>query len=167
MDGISDLEKESDENINTELKNDKVAEVNVSTVKNTIAELEKNDLQDGEGCEKLDKEEKAEELKIHTSRSINVYRRIAYFFIFLVIILIGFIAYFSLIKVNIVLVPNQERISNNIIFDIHDKETEKSEIGKGVEAPDRLLGHLLRYLDGAFPLEAYFLVGTEVQYPRL
>ncbi|MCK5320726.1 hypothetical protein KAJ61_05060 [Candidatus Parcubacteria bacterium] len=132
LDGISDLEKDSDENINTELKDDKVAEVNVSPVKNTVAELEKNDLQDGEGGEELGKEEKAEELKIHTSRSINIYRRIAYFFIFLVIILIGFIAYFSLIKVNIALVPNQERISNNIIFDIHDKETEKSEIGSAI-----------------------------------
>ena len=132
LDGIRDLEKKPDENINTELKDDKIAEANISPVKNTIAELEKNDLQDGEGGEELDKEEKAEELKIHTSRSINIYRRIAYFFIFLVIILVGFISYFSLVKVNIALVPNQERISNNIIFDIHDKETGKSESGSAI-----------------------------------
>ncbi|MCK5510038.1 hypothetical protein KAI65_00635 [Candidatus Parcubacteria bacterium] len=124
LDGISDLEKEPDEYINKE--------TNISPVKNTIAELEKNDLQDGEGEEELGKEEKSEELKIHTSRSINIYRRIAYFFIFLVIILIGFIAYFSLVKVNIALVPNQERISNNIIFDIYDKETGKSESGSAI-----------------------------------
>ncbi|MEA1962648.1 MAG: hypothetical protein U9M94_00235 [Patescibacteria group bacterium] len=122
LDRISDLEKEPNEDINTDLKDDKISEANISPVKNTITELEKNDLQ-----EEVGEEEKVEELKIHTSISINIYRRIAYFFIFLVIILIGFIAYFSLVKVNIALVPNQERISNNIIFDIYSKELKKSE----------------------------------------
>ncbi|MCK4539682.1 hypothetical protein KAU09_00835 [Candidatus Parcubacteria bacterium] len=123
----------TDEYVNAELKNDEAGEAGVSPVKNVIAELEKNGSQEKDGKEeKWDKEEKAEESKIYISQSINIYRRIAYFFIFLVIILVGFIAYFSLVKVDIILVPNQERISNNVIFDIYDKESRKSESGNAI-----------------------------------
>lgn len=66
--------------------------------------------------------------KIGSPRSIKVYRKIAYFFIILTVVLIATVAYFMLVKVTIVLIPNQERINNSMIFDIYDaeKEVEKS-----------------------------------------
>jgi hypothetical protein len=55
-------------------------------------------------------------------RSVSLYRKIAYFFIFLVVALLVFIFFFSVVKTTIVLIPDQERIQNNVIFDIYDKE---------------------------------------------
>ena len=115
-----------------ELKDSEIKKAGISPVKGAIAELEKNGLREEGGQEESNKEKNTEELKTHTSRSINIYRRIAYFFIFLVIILVGFIAYFSLVNVDIILVPNQERVSNNMIFDIYDKESGKSESGNAI-----------------------------------
>ncbi|MCD4762101.1 hypothetical protein K8R32_04050 [bacterium] len=60
--------------------------------------------------------------KISSPRSIKVYRKIAYFFIILTVVLIATVAYFMLVKVTIVLIPNQERINNSMIFDIYDAE---------------------------------------------
>jgi len=55
-------------------------------------------------------------------RSVSLYRKIAYFFIFLVAALLVFIFFFSVVKTTIVLIPDQERIQNNVIFDIYDKD---------------------------------------------
>lgn len=57
-------------------------------------------------------------------RSIGMYRKISFAFVFLTIALLAIVFYFSFIKVNIVLTPNQERISSNLIFDIVDEESE-------------------------------------------
>ncbi len=64
--------------------------------------------------------------KVINNRSINIYRRIAYFFIFLVFILLLTSAYFLLTKVVITLVPDQQRMSNNLIFDVKDKDSDAS-----------------------------------------
>ena len=58
----------------------------------------------------------------HNNKSLNLYKKIAYFFIFLVLILVLVVLYFSFVRVKIILIPNQEKISNNMIFDIRDKE---------------------------------------------
>lgn len=58
--------------------------------------------------------------KEKSQRSVGTYRRIAYFFVFLVLILATAIAYFLLGKVTITLVPNQEKLSSNLIFDVAD-----------------------------------------------
>ena len=58
----------------------------------------------------------------HNNKSLNLYKKIAYFFIFLVLILVSVVLYFSFVRVKIVLIPNQEKISNNMIFDIYDKD---------------------------------------------
>ena len=63
-----------------------------------------------------------QEHKEPKSRSIKLYRKIAYSFIALTLVLLSVIFYFSFAKVTISLVPNQERISNNLIFDIYDKD---------------------------------------------
>jgi len=54
-------------------------------------------------------------------KSINLYRRIAISFVFLTIILLAIIFYFSFVRLTIVLIPSQERISNNLIIDIYNK----------------------------------------------
>ncbi len=64
--------------------------------------------------------------RARNSRSVNIYRRITYFFIFLVFILLLTSAYFLLTKVTITLIPDQERMSNNLIFDVQDSESDAS-----------------------------------------
>jgi len=55
-------------------------------------------------------------------RSLKLYRRIAYFFVALTVVLVVVVSYFTFAKVSIVLIPNQERVSNNMIFDVFDKD---------------------------------------------
>lgn len=50
---------------------------------------------------------------------INLYRKIALSFIVLTVILLAVIFYFSFVKLNIVLIPAQERISDNLIIDVY------------------------------------------------
>ena len=57
-------------------------------------------------------------------RSIGVYRKISFAFVFLTIALLAIVFYFSFIKVDISLVPNQERISSNLIFDVVNESGE-------------------------------------------
>jgi hypothetical protein len=72
--------------------------------------------------------EKEEYLKAsHNNKSLNLYKKIAYFFIFLVLILVLLVLYFSFVRVKVILIPNQEKISNNMIFDIYDKEKDEVE----------------------------------------
>ncbi|HAM88590.1 TPA: hypothetical protein DDY55_05840 [Candidatus Falkowbacteria bacterium] len=97
-------------------------------VKSMIAQLEK----EGENKEEAVSVPELENSNIHAGRSVSIYRRIAYFFIFLVIVLLGFIAYYTFVKVKIVIIPNQERISNNMIFDIRDQDLSASESGNTV-----------------------------------
>jgi len=63
--------------------------------------------------------------KIKANRSLKMYKRIAVSFIALALLLVFIILYFYLVKVTIVLIPNQERTSNNMIFDIYDKEASR------------------------------------------
>ncbi len=73
----------------------------------------------------LNKEEFEQEYHAE-SRSLKVYRNIAYFFIFLVVSLLLGVLYFAMVKVHITIIPNQERISNNMIFDVYDKSQAKN-----------------------------------------
>ncbi|MEK7203005.1 MAG: hypothetical protein AAB653_01690 [Patescibacteria group bacterium] len=55
-------------------------------------------------------------------KPINIYRKIAVSFIFLTILLVAIIFYFSLVKVSIILTPSQEDINNNLTLDIYDQQ---------------------------------------------
>ncbi len=66
-------------------------------------------------------------------RSTKLYRKIALSFIILTVLLLGVIGYFTFVKVDITLIPNQERISNNLIFDIVDKGTTATKDDKTIE----------------------------------
>ncbi|MFA6393250.1 MAG: hypothetical protein WCW25_00015 [Patescibacteria group bacterium] len=46
------------------------------------------------------------------------YRKIALTFIFLVLALLGVVFYFSFVKIKIIIVPSQEKISDSLIFDV-------------------------------------------------
>ncbi len=64
------------------------------------------------------------------SRSLGLYRKIALSFIILTIILLAVIAYFSFVKVTIILTPNQERISSNLIIDVFNQD-KRSAVSEG------------------------------------
>jgi len=55
-------------------------------------------------------------------RSISLYRKIAFSFIILTVLLLIVVFYFSFVRLTIVLIPNQERISGSFIVDIYDKD---------------------------------------------
>ncbi|MBU0636702.1 MAG: hypothetical protein ABH818_01065 [Patescibacteria group bacterium] len=57
-----------------------------------------------------------------SSKPIRIYRKIAISFTILTALLVGVIFYFSLVKVIIVLIPNQENISDNLSIDVYDQE---------------------------------------------
>ena len=58
----------------------------------------------------------------HLGRSVSLYRKIAYFFVALVAALLVFIFFFSVVKTTITLIPDQERVQNNLVFDVFDKD---------------------------------------------
>lgn len=66
---------------------------------------------------------RSEDAPLPPKRSVKLYRRIAYIFLALTLVLVGIVGYYTMVKVDIVLVPNQERVSNKFIFDIVDKDT--------------------------------------------
>ncbi len=67
-----------------------------------------------------------DEIKI-PEQSVKIYKKIAFSFIFLTMILLIIILYVSFVKVSIVLIPNQETINNNMIFDVYDKDKNNTE----------------------------------------
>ena len=69
---------------------------------------------------------------IKPRRSIRLYKNIAYGFIGLTVVMLAFMFYFMFVKVTIVLIPNQERVSNNMIFDIFDQENNDRESLAGI-----------------------------------
>ncbi len=90
----------------------------------TTPESEPLVIKEDEKGNDLLKEEDEKEISSSGGHSIKLYRRIAFSFIFLTVILLGVIFYFSFVRVSIVLIPNQERITNNLIIDIYDKNKE-------------------------------------------
>jgi lipopolysaccharide export LptBFGC system permease protein LptF len=56
----------------------------------------------------------------------KLYKKIALFFSVFVLLLVGIIAYYSLVSVDIVIVPAQEQVSNNLIIDVYDQQSAKN-----------------------------------------
>ncbi len=52
----------------------------------------------------------------------RLYKKIAFIFGLLVLLLVGVIAYYSLVRVDIVVIPAQEQVSNNLIIDVYDQQ---------------------------------------------
>ncbi|MDD5291112.1 MAG: hypothetical protein PHZ04_03275 [Patescibacteria group bacterium] len=66
------------------------------------------------------------------SPKINLYRKIAVSFIVLTVVLLGVIFYFSFVKLNIVLIPAQERLSDSLAIDIYGNGSEPAVPGKSL-----------------------------------
>lgn len=85
------------------------------------------------------KQEGAVEEKIISKRSINLYKRIAAVFLVLTVVLVLVISYYSFIKLTIVLIPNQERISNNMIFDVYNPDADINDAAGSIEGVVKLI----------------------------
>jgi hypothetical protein len=96
---------------------DKIFSEKSNLVKDVIMEEEKKNAD-----VEADKNDSQESLTPEVIPNVRVYKKIAYFFIFFTVILVLGVVYFSVAKVKITLIPNQERISNNMIFDVVDKD---------------------------------------------
>ncbi len=59
-------------------------------------------------------------------RSIGLYRKIAIFFLIATALLLAFVFYFLFASVTISIIPDQERINNNMILDIYDSDINDS-----------------------------------------
>jgi hypothetical protein len=71
--------------------------------------------------------ENSEDKKLKEKKKTNsfgIYKKIAISFIILTIALVGLIFYFSFAKVSIVLIPNQEMVSDSIKFNVFDQSQE-------------------------------------------
>ncbi len=117
------LKKELSETIDQDNKEFKEASNNNSlNLSNQQTIVQGNKIKSSEN---IDQEiQEIVKIKSRNNRSVNIYRRIAYFFIFLVFLLLITSAYFLLTKVTIVLISDQERMSNNLIFDVQDSESD-------------------------------------------
>lgn len=87
----------------------------------------------------LDSEQKEQEaVVIHPKdgaehgRSIKMYRKIAFGFLASFILLIVALSYFSFVRITITLIPNQERVNSNMIFDVYGEIADASSRGEAV-----------------------------------
>lgn len=72
---------------------------------------------------------------VHGRRSVGLYRKLAYSFAALTMVLVAAVFYFSSVRVTITLIPDQERINSSMIFDVYDYEKEDNQVNgalKGV-----------------------------------
>ena len=75
------------------------------------------------------KEEQKKKNKKEKPRSIGLYKKIAFTFILLTLLLVGAVAYFSVVHVTITLTPKKNRVSDNLIVNVYDqRETQKSDL---------------------------------------
>jgi hypothetical protein len=134
-------------------------------VKKIVTEEEKNNKEEADKTKKIEsksaldnvQENDVKEIPLRPHRSVAMYRRIAFSFIFLTLALIAVVAYFLLIKVTVVIVPNQERISNNIIFDVKSPE----KISGGGNIVPGLVEKNNFSLDSTYPSSGEEVVGKE------
>jgi len=109
-------------------QNENVADEIYSTETDKAAESEaaaKKVMEKAVSSDNVDNEE-----PISKSRSLGLYRKIALSFIVLTIMLLAAIAYFSFVKVTIILTPKQEHISSNLIIDVFDQD-KRSTVSQG------------------------------------
>ncbi len=129
--------------------------------------LEKNKSNDVENLMSTMEQKKKEKEKVTPTvelteapqRRIKLYRSIALTFIFFTFLLLVTVFYFSVVKMTIILVPDQKRISNNMIFDVYDKERVSSGNANG-------LGGVVNFLDltykKTYPATGEEIIGQEV-----
>lgn len=90
------------------------------------AEKEKNIKPPANAVNFIAPEPKKEEPKTKKNFSLGIYKKIAFSFIVLTLILIGVVLYFSLIKLNIIIVPKEEAVASSLAFDIYASTTSEN-----------------------------------------
>jgi len=108
-----EIEDEVREEIEEEIE-EVLEEVLEDSKNNTVKEV------DIDVSLKENKTNKIKKTKKKKSKSISLYRRIASFFIFLTIILIGFVSYFSFVSLTIYVSPDEERISDKLSVTVYN-----------------------------------------------
>ncbi|MDD5032185.1 MAG: hypothetical protein PHR36_04045 [Patescibacteria group bacterium] len=111
-----------------------VSETNqIETDQETSQEMDQNQEVDRIKSSPLQPAEKEKEVeKTMNPPKINLYRKIAISFIVLTVILLGIIFYFSFVKLDIVLIPAQERLSDSLVIDIYGSNNEPAVPGKSL-----------------------------------
>lgn len=76
---------------------------------------------------------KKDKVKKRTKMPISMYKKIAYTFFFLTIVMLSVVFYFSFAKLSIKVTPSLERISNSVVFDIYDESiADTINVDKGI-----------------------------------
>jgi hypothetical protein len=75
--------------------------------------------------------EKVDEVPVGI-KSINIYKKIAFSFIILTIILLITVFYFSFVKLTITIIPSKERLSDSLMLSINDKKNYLQETKKSI-----------------------------------
>jgi hypothetical protein len=57
---------------------------------------------------------------------VRIYKKFAFIFLFLVAVMAGVILYYTFGKVRIVIIPGEEKVSNNLSFDVFDKDGDEN-----------------------------------------
>ncbi|MCF7795020.1 hypothetical protein K9M50_01505 [Patescibacteria group bacterium] len=65
-------------------------------------------------------------------KSVGLYRKRAFFFIFLTVILLSAILYFSFSKLTIAISPSEEVVNNNVLIDVVNNENNNSSYGSSL-----------------------------------
>jgi hypothetical protein len=78
------------------------------------------------------KEKPTEKINLASPRKLGLYRKIAVSFIILTILLIAVVFYFTMVKLNIVIIPNQEKLPNSLIVDINNQTDAQASTGDTV-----------------------------------
>ena len=107
-----EIKEKEEENEEKELKFNSLAK-NEFSEEDVVDEDVSQEVQEGDTGE-----------EVQTKRSVGLYRKIAIFFLIATVILLSFISYFLFASVTITIIPDQERINNNMIIDIYDKDNE-------------------------------------------
>ncbi|MDA3840530.1 MAG: hypothetical protein PF572_05540 [Patescibacteria group bacterium] len=92
-------------------------------------------------------------------RSVGLYRKIAIFFLIATVVLLSFIFYFLFASVTITIIPDQERINNNMIIDVYDKDNDGSIAG------DKIVGIVKKTsmdLTASYEASGEDVIGEEV-----
>jgi len=144
------VKKEVKSEVKPEAK-EKISEASKEAVKKEIekAEIEISKKEIKEEVKKEDYDNKSEQEKTSAEEEIyeeentkkgfgvriNLYRKIAFSFIFLTLALLAIVFYFSFIKVTISVDPKEEIAGNNLIFDVYDKNKQTGDLtGRGIVA---------------------------------
>ena len=94
-------------------------------------------------------------------REVGMYKKIAYSFVFLTIILVAVVFYFTFVKLNITITPNSEHITDNLIIDIYNRE-QGSKVSLSKEVVPGIVEEIKTEETKKYPTSGTKIIGEEV-----